>query len=96
MRVRGTVVSKKAVVQNKKGIHVRPSGVIMDAIEEYQGTVRLRSADAEVVVESPVSIIMLGLSKGDKVEIQVEGPDEEEMCGRLVELFERHFDFPPR
>lgn len=75
---------------------MRPSGVIMEAVARYTGRVVLVSADSEVEVESAVSILMLGLGAGDEVEIRVEGPDEEAMCDSLVELFERHFDFPPR
>jgi len=68
----------------------------MDAIAPYPGKVTLVTPDAEILVESPVSIIMMGLAQGDEVEIRVDGPDEETMCGTLVELFERKFDFPPR
>lgn len=90
------MVSKRAVVRNARGIHVRPAGVIMEAISKYEGRVALVGADSEVEVESAVSILMLGLAAGDEVEIRVQGPDEAAMCDSLVELFERHFDFPPR
>jgi hypothetical protein len=43
-----------------------------------------------------MSIIALGLEAGTEIIIRVEGPDEEDQCRRLVELFETEFDFPQR
>ena len=43
-----------------------------------------------------MELIGLGLGAGSTILIRVEGPDEEEQCARLVELFETHYDFPHR
>ena len=90
------MVTKRAVIQNKAGIHVRPSGVIMQAVNGYGGVVRLRTETMETPLDSVMSLIALGLFPGDWVEVSVAGPDEERMCETLVALFEKHFDFPPR
>lgn len=43
-----------------------------------------------------MALIGLGLEEGTEIVVRVEGPDEEDQCRRLVELFETHFDFPHR
>lgn len=90
------MVTKRAVVQNRAGIHIRPSGVIMQALQGYPGEVRLSTETAETKLDSVMSLIALGLFPGDWVEVSVSGPDEVEVCDRLVALFEKHFDFPPK
>lgn len=90
------MVTKRAVVQNQAGIHVRPSGVIMQAASGYSGQISLRTASMETPLDSVMSLIALGLFPGDWVEVSVSGPDEAAMCDTLVGLFEKHFDFPPR
>ncbi len=90
------MVTKRAVVQNRAGIHVRPSGVIMQAIQGYPGQVSLRTETSETALDSVMSLIALGLFPGDWVEVTVSGPDEAQMCDTLAALFEKHFDFPPR
>ncbi|MFP4490708.1 MAG: HPr family phosphocarrier protein [Spirochaetaceae bacterium] len=90
------MVKKTAVIQNNAGIHVRPSGVIMDFVSDYDGKVTVGTENAKVELNNIMSLLSLGLVKNDTVTIQVEGPDEENTAQALVELFERHFDFPKK
>lgn len=90
------MIEKKATVKNSAGIHLRPAGLIMKAIEGFEGRVRLETDSTKVEADSIMSIIALGLCQGDSVRIRVEGPDEGKMADDLVALFETHFDFPPR
>jgi phosphotransferase system HPr (HPr) family protein len=73
---------------------VRPTGLIIQALKGYAGRVTFRSAGTEMLIDSPLSILALGLVSGDHVEISIDGPEEAIMCAKLVELLERHFDFP--
>jgi len=90
------MVEETAVVQNQAGIHVRPSGIIIEEIGEYEGTVTAESNGFSVELNSVMGLLSLGLVQGDEVTIKVEGPDEEEVAAQVKELFERHYDFPPR
>ncbi len=90
------MVRKTAVVKNSAGIHVRPSGVIFKEINGYPGTIEITSNGTTAILNNIMVLLSLGLVKGSKVEISVEGPEEEEKCSKLVELFEQEYDFPPR
>ncbi|MBN2443037.1 MAG: HPr family phosphocarrier protein [Spirochaetales bacterium] len=90
------MIEMKAIVQNDRGIHCRPSGIIYKAIEGYKGEITLISREMEVVLTSIMDIIVLGLFKNDKVIVRVSGENEEGMCKKLIELFETHYDFPPQ
>lgn len=90
------MVEKTAVVQNSAGIHVRPSGVIIEAVNKSPAKISAESNGFNVELNSVMALLSLGLVQGDEVRIRVEGPGEEETAEKMVELFERHFDFPAR
>ncbi|WP_020612452.1 HPr family phosphocarrier protein [Sediminispirochaeta bajacaliforniensis] len=90
------MVQRSAVIQNKAGIHVRPSGVIMNEVSPYEGKVILEKEDVEVELTSIMALLSLGLVQGDRITIRIEGPDENKTAEKLVELFQHNFDYPGR
>jgi len=90
------MVEKTAVIQNQAGIHVRPSGVIIEEIGDYSGKISAEAHGFSVNLNSVMGLLSLGLVQKDEVKIRVEGPDEEKVAAQVKELFERHYDFPPR
>ena len=90
------MVETKAVIQNEAGIHCRPSAILVNEGCAYEGEIEVNSASGFCNLKSALELIMLGLEKGAEVSIKVSGPNEEEEAKKLVELFETHFDFPPR
>ncbi len=90
------MIEMSATIRNDRGIHVRPACVIYKAVENYSGNITLAYRKQEIPLTSIMDLICLGLSKGDMVQIKVEGGDEQVECTKLVELFETCFDFPPR
>lgn len=85
-----------AIIKNNAGIHVRPSGVIMGEVINYSGKIVISMKDTSVELNSVMSLLTLGLMKGDEIEISVSGSDEKDICTKAKELFERIYDFPPR
>ncbi|RMD80134.1 MAG: HPr family phosphocarrier protein, partial [Lentisphaerae bacterium] len=83
-------------VQNAHGIHCRPSAVIVTELAKVDAQVEVEYDGMRVDLSSPLNLIGLGLPCGAQVKIIADGPQEEEALQIAVELFERHFDFPPR
>lgn len=90
------MVSKQAVIHNEMGIHVRPTGVIIQEAGSYPCDITVSAHGIDTDLKDHMGLLALGLCKGDAVNITVSGPDEEKVCDALVELFQRDFDFPPR
>jgi phosphotransferase system HPr (HPr) family protein len=90
------MIEVKAVVQNEAGIHCRPSAILVREGCAYEGEIRVTAETGTCTLTSALELIMLGLERGAEVCIQVTGPNEEDEAKKLVELFETHFDFPPR
>lgn len=87
-------VSGKATIHNEAGIHCRPSTHIIKSVKDYPGTFRVWCAEGESDLRSMLSLMMLSLTCGTEVEIEVDGPDEEARLAELITLFETEYDFP--
>ena len=86
----------KATVKNTAGIHVRPSGVIYTAFLGTSCDLLISAQGRSADLKSVVGLIALGLLQGDEVDVRVTGPDESDVCSRLVEFLERQYDYPPK
>ena len=91
------MIEKIATVKNEVGIHCRPSSIIITVFQEYSDhDVIIRSPKGESDLRSILGLLSLGLEHGDQVTICVSGPEENELCDKLVNKFEFNYDFPPR
>lgn len=91
--------TRKVRIHNAAGIHCRPSGVILRTIQQefplHTFSITNASGDTSEL-DSILSLISMGLCKGDEAILSVEGPDEDKALERIGDLFEYDFDFPPR
>ncbi len=92
------MVEKTVQIKNTAGIHCRPSSVILNKIQEFPGHTFHISAPgrAETELNSILSLIAMGLHKGDRVTIKVSGANEQQAADAIADLFATEFDFPPR
>lgn len=86
---------REAIITNSQGIHCRPSAVIVKELQGYSGQIRLSNDHGACDISSVMQLLSLELQPGTKVQIEVEGDQEETVADRLVELLEAHYDFPP-
>lgn len=90
------MIEKVVLVQNARGIHLRPSGLIAAALRDYSGKAWVVPADGgrEIqITSSPLSIMGLSLRQGDVVILRLEGEDEAEKLAELAGLFSKKYDF---
>ncbi len=91
------MAKKTVVIKNRDGIHCRPSSAILTAAGEFSSTqFMLHSDKGESDLSSILSLLCLGLQKGDAVTITATGDRAEEACEKIAGLLEFEFDFPPR
>ena len=86
----------QATIKNSAGIHVRPSGEIVQTIKDYAGTILLSAHGMSIKLSGVMGLIAMGLQHGDIVQITVDGPDDVAVCRQVVDLFQKDFDYPPR
>ncbi|MBN2640391.1 MAG: HPr family phosphocarrier protein [Victivallales bacterium] len=91
------MAEKTVTVRNHDGIHCRPSSAIMNAAMEFPGTEFTVETDkGEAGLSSILSLLSLGLQRGDEVTVIATGGDEQNACENIAELFAFEFDFPPQ
>jgi len=89
------MTTKRTVVRNKNGIHVRPSRAIVTAFGFYPGSIEITANDMTIDALSIMHLLALGMQQDDEVTVTVTGPDEEATASRLADLIAAEFNFPP-
>jgi len=83
---------KEITVTNPKGIHARPSAMLVQAAMECQSNIVLTHGDKIANIRSVFDIMMLCAIHGSVLTIRSEGADEEEAMKRIEDIFNRKFD----
>ena len=80
------MVSRKVVISNPTGLHLRPAGLFCKAAEEFCCSVKFRTDKGISSAKSVLSVLGSCIKTGDELEFICEGPDEEEALKEVVEL----------
>ena len=82
------MVSQKITINNPQGLHMRPAGVFAKGVAKYQSDVNLIFNGKSTNGKSLLNIIGACIKCGSEIEIQCDGPDEEEALKAAIELIE--------
>ncbi len=86
------MIEKELLVTNPKGIHARPSALIVQAAQEFSSRIlfelRGETADAAQIMD----VLSLGAACGDTIQVRVEGKDEASAMNRIEEIFSLNFN----
>jgi phosphotransferase system HPr (HPr) family protein len=81
-------------VGHEAGLHARPAAVFVQAAAGFQARVKVRNltqGTAFVDAKSILGVLTLGVEQGHEIEMQVEGPDEEQAIAALEGLIRSNF-----
>ena len=82
------MLKKLININNKYGIHARPSSKISEMVSFYHSQVIIKYNDKEADASSIMSLILLCIEPQTQIELIVEGTDEEELFTKLVDYLE--------
>jgi phosphocarrier protein HPr len=85
------MIEKAFEVTNKSGLHARPASLFVNETKNHKANIKLTFEDRQVDAKSILGIMSLGIPKGSKVSIQIDGEDEEVALSRIELLFEENF-----
>jgi phosphocarrier protein len=86
------MVEKIVTIQNRAGIHARPSAVIVQKCKYFKSNIFLEKDNDRINAKSIMGIMTLGATYGTDIKILAEGEDEQEAVDALVKLFESKFE----
>jgi phosphotransferase system HPr (HPr) family protein len=83
--------SVEVVMRNPSGLHARPATVFTEAAAAFTATVtveNLTRGKGPVDAKSMLLLLTAGVSKGHRIRLVAEGPDEDAAIDSLVGLIE--------
>lgn len=94
VEVSPTEAYTSAFINNPYGIHARPSSMIVKYSSSYNGEITFKKPKNKDVTNADniISVMSMGLVKGDEVEIYVKGDDARATCEKMKALIES-FDY---
>ena len=82
------MVTKKVVINNPTGLHLRPAGNLCKVAMNYKSHINFCYGDNIANAKSVLSVLGACIKCGDELVFKCEGPDEEEAMGALVTAIE--------
>lgn len=82
------MVSKKVVVKNPTGLHLRPAGNLCKEAMKYKSMVKFQFRSTTANAKSVLSVLGACVKSGDEITLICEGEDEEEALRALAEAVE--------
>lgn len=83
------MVSKKVVLTNPTGLHLRPAGMFCEEAMNYKSKITFSygaGGGGEANAKSILSILGACIRPGDEITLKCDGPDENEALEALVKL----------
>lgn len=91
MRYARVVRSVELVVSNPSGLHARPATVFTQAAARFSSNVTVENLDrgkGPVNAKSILLLLTAGVSRGQRIRLSADGPDEDEAIDTLVAMIE--------
>lgn len=78
------MIREKIVISNPTGLHLRPAGIFCNTASRYKCRVSFRYDETTANAKSVLSVLGSCIKKGDEIELECDGPDEEEAMAAMI------------
>jgi len=88
------VIKKKLMVRSEQGLHARPADLFVRTANRFESEItvsNLTSGSGPVNAKSILRVLALGVYKDHRIELSVEGNDEQEAAAAICRLIETNF-----
>ena len=75
------------VVMDPVGIHARPAGLLAKEAKQYTSSVTIKKGSMKADAKKLMQLMGLGVKTGEKIEIEIDGKDEEVAYESLKTFF---------
>lgn len=83
--------TERVTLCNRLGLHARAASRLVSTAAEFQSSVNVVRDDRRVNAKSIMGVLMLAAPFGTELEIECDGPDEDEALAALVALVNDRF-----
>lgn len=78
-------------VTNPKGIHARPSAMIVETAGKMDATIRFVFGNEKIDATNIMDVLSMGAACGAEITVTVDGGDERAAMQRMKEIFASNF-----
>lgn len=82
------MVSKKVIIKNPTGLHLRPAGVLCKEAMQFKSLITFNFRGGTANAKSVLSVLGACIKSGTDIELVCEGEDEELALKTLVDAIE--------
>ena len=86
------MIEQTVTIINRAGIHLRPAGVLVNAIKDLKANIYLEKGNDRINAKSIMGIITLLAQYGTELKIIAEGEEEERAVEIIAHLIETKFE----
>ena len=80
------MIHKSIEITNNEGLHARVAALFVQTCSKYKSDIYIEKNGMQINAKSIMGIMALGASKGETINIIVDGYDEEEAMKAIEEL----------
>ncbi len=84
--------SVTVTVVNPAGIHTRPAAMLVQTVSKFKSEFHINMYGYKINGKSILGVMTLAAEQGAEMELEFDGPDEEEAAAVVVALFEAGFN----
>ena len=85
------MISENITIVNKLGLHARAASKLVNCASQFESDVFISKKGNRVNAKSIMGVMMLAASKGVKLELEIEGRDEQQCRDAIVALINDRF-----
>ncbi|MGB9755303.1 MAG: HPr family phosphocarrier protein [Desulfurella sp.] len=85
------IISREFELLNKTGLHARPAANLVKALSNFNSDIKIIYNNKEVNAKSFISITSLGIEKGSKITVSINGSDAKEAMQVIENLVNNRF-----
>lgn len=80
------MIKKKITIENSSGLHARPSAALVKLASKFKSDFFIHSYGYRVNGKSILGVMTLAAEQGAELELELNGPDEEEALKAIEDL----------
>ncbi|MFP8490147.1 HPr family phosphocarrier protein [Gracilimonas sp. Q87] len=85
------MIKEKVTIKNSSGLHARPSAQLVKLASKFKSDFYIHSYGYRVNGKSILGVMTLAAESGAELELELEGPDEEQALKAIKEAIDNKF-----
>lgn len=85
------MLKKEFIIINKLGLHARAASLLVKTASSFEADVHIGKDELLVNGKSIMGVLLLAASQGSTIQVETNGPDEEQALTALDELISEGF-----